>query len=137
MCHPGQRAYLSVRLKSGGEITGYYVGASTDLEPAKREIIVGHPLAYRNTGMTEAEPLDSGWGALVISGSEIEYLVASRVGDAKVSTKPRFHQAIQFWISRHIFSWWPSTATVIVIFTLAIYFGNPLIRLIHRATLFP
>ena len=46
---PGLRTYLSVRLKSGGDVLGYYVGSSTDLEPAKREIMVGAPLEYTAT----------------------------------------------------------------------------------------
>jgi Family of unknown function (DUF6338) len=34
---PGQEVNLSVRLKDGTEIVGYYIGCSTDPEPAKRD----------------------------------------------------------------------------------------------------
>ena len=67
---------------------------------------------------------------MVIAGSEIEYLTVSHVGEQIATVKPRLHQRVQNWFACYIFSWWLSAAAVIFTFLMAVYFGNPVIKLI-------
>jgi hypothetical protein len=57
----GQAAGVSVRLKSGGEIVGYYYGASMELDPTKRELILRAPLSFRPNADSPTLAMNSAW----------------------------------------------------------------------------
>ncbi len=104
---PYEYVKLSVHLKSGRDILGTYVGASTELDPTKRELILGAPLEDRKAGSDETVSMNEGWQRIVVPGSEIEYFAAAYVGVRKPerSTTPDFPHRVLAWMSGHWRSW--------------------------------
>jgi len=105
---PYEYVKVSVHLKSGRDILGVYVGASTELDPAKRELILGAPLEDRMAGSDQAVSLDDSWQRMVIPGSEIEYLVTSYVGTSKpanTTRSPGLPRRVGVWVQEHWRSW--------------------------------
>ncbi|PRX47949.1 hypothetical protein B0I33_105534 [Prauserella shujinwangii] len=80
---PEDVAWLAVHLKSGKEILGYYYGATTELDPDKRELILQKPLRVGYPEKGEPAHMASDWKRVLIHVREIEYLsvayVAARV----------------------------------------------------------
>lgn len=71
----GTQPYYCVRLKSGREVFGYYYGATTDLDPTKREIVLQPPLKIADSEQdTEAKLAPSHWQRMVIFGGEVEHV---------------------------------------------------------------
>jgi hypothetical protein len=80
---PGQEVNLSVRLKSGAELNGYYVGASTELESAKRELILAGPLTLLPKDGEPTLEFNPAWQRLAVNGAEIAYVTAQHIGEGQ------------------------------------------------------
>jgi hypothetical protein len=104
---PFEYVKLSVHLKSGRDILGIYVGASTDLDPTKRELILGAPLEDRKAGSDRAVSMNEAWQRIVVPGSEIEYFAASYVGAREPSglTNTGVPHRARAWAGSHWRSW--------------------------------
>ncbi|MCU1685395.1 MAG: hypothetical protein JWQ81_6134 [Amycolatopsis sp.] len=87
------QSYLCVHLKSGREIFGYYYGATTDLEAAKRELILQPPIQISKDGEKPALA-PSHWQRIVIPGSETEYVSVAYV-DTYVKESPTIARRAQ------------------------------------------
>jgi hypothetical protein len=117
---PGQKVGLSVHLKSGRDVVGYYVGASTEPDPAKRELILGAPFSVRQAEGDRAVPLDPAWQRMVIAGSEIELISVAYVGDpVRVpdvsTTRPARMSA---WWRRNCLTWKTAGPAVLLVLAL-------------------
>lgn len=116
MRKPQQRVDVSVRLKSGRDIVGRYVGASTELDPAKRELLLGVPLEVRDATSGTTITLDRGWEVLVISGAEVESVAAAYIGEGAMLPPPKRRFSTQLeWVKTNYLSWKVATAAVIVL----------------------
>ncbi|MBB4910593.1 DUF6338 family protein [Actinophytocola algeriensis] len=119
---PYEYVKLSVHLKSGRDILGVYVGASTDLDPTKRELILGAPLEDRMAGSDRAVSMNEAWQRIVVPGSEIEYFAASYVGVAKSpgSTTSGVPHRARTWVSSHWRSWKVAAPTALVLLLVCV-----------------
>lgn len=96
---PGHVAWLAVHLKNGNEICGYYYGATTDLEPDKRELILQAPLRVGDPTADKVPPFMAGhWKRMVIFVREIEYVTAAYVDSHVVPPEP-LRAKVLAWIS--------------------------------------
>jgi hypothetical protein len=88
MAGSGSRAYLSVQLKDGMTLTGFSAGYSTDPDPAKRDLLLGAPLAIRSPGRQVATPLEDSWQILLVPGSEVSTIAVTYVGTTTPTPEP-------------------------------------------------
>ncbi|MCP3797951.1 DUF6338 family protein [Allokutzneria sp. A3M-2-11 16] len=121
----GYEVQVSVRLKSGREIVGRYLGASTDLDPTKRELKLQEPLFVRESDKEESVPL-VGWQTMVIMGGEIESLAFcyKRVSGEEEQGKPTRLSRVGLLGSRWLLSWQlAATAAALLLFVIVLI-GN-------------
>jgi uncharacterized protein DUF6338 len=98
---------VSLHLKSGRDILGIYVGASTELDPTKRELILGAPLEERMAGSDKTVVLDEAWQRVIVPGAEIEFLAIAYVGESK-NAQPvaeKFVYRASSWTRIHWRTW--------------------------------
>jgi hypothetical protein len=113
---------VSVHLKSGRDLLGTYVGASTDLEPAKRELIIGAPLAERKAGSEETVALDEAWQRMVISGAEVESVAMCYVGKSSADQSPNnsFTHRAGEWVRTHWQSWKVAAPAIVALLAITV-----------------
>lgn len=95
---PTQEVYLSVRLKSGAEVMGYYHGVTTDYDPSKRELVLQPPLKIRVANANAVVSVADVWRRVLIPGSEIEYISVRyvKVRDLKPPSNKMIARARRF-----------------------------------------
>lgn len=117
----GQTAFMSVRLKGGSEITGYYFGASTDLDPGKREIFLRAPLLFREADDKPALAMDAGWQLMTISGSEIAYIATAYVTEGKESPPIRWQSGAIDWMRKNYLTWQAASIAILAVLAIAVF----------------
>lgn len=118
---PATTTRLSVRLKSGWEVAGYYSGSSTDAEPDKRELILHAPFIGRPPSSTVPQDYDPGWQLMVIHGSEIESITAEYVKAEGIDAR-EVSQAID-WIMSNWLRWKVAAPALASTLVLAVMVG--------------
>ncbi|MGQ0842264.1 DUF6338 family protein [Actinokineospora sp.] len=116
---PGQQAFVSVHLKSGRDVIGYYVGASTELEPAKRELILGAPLSVRAAEQAQTVALGPAWERMAISGAEIESVAFCHVSETAPSD-PTWWAIKWAWVQRNYLRWEIAIAAIVVVLGIVV-----------------
>lgn len=116
---------VSVRLKSGRDVVGLYVGNSTELEPAKRELTLQAPLFVQDCDEEEPKPFGEDWAVISIIGSEIESIAFAYTPLDGIEQKPRngFHWTAARWLRQHWSDWHVALSTVILVVLLALITG--------------
>ena len=117
---PGQMVWASVRLKNGSEITGYYFGASTELDPGKRELFLRAPLSFRADDEKPALALDTAWQLMTIPGSEIAYIAAAYINDGEESPPIRWPRKVVDWMRRSYLTWQAASIALIGVLAVAV-----------------
>jgi hypothetical protein len=118
---PGQTAFMSVRLKDGSEITGYYFGASTELDPSKREIFLRAPLSFRGADDKLALAMDAGWQLMTISGSEIAYIATAYITEGKELLPIRWQSRAIDWTRENYLTWQAALIAVLAVLAIAVF----------------
>jgi hypothetical protein len=120
LAKPNQQVAMSVRLKCGAEVLGNYLGASTEFDPAKRELILRAPLTMRATTDGPMAPLDVAWQCMVIPGSEITSLSTAYVDENHGQPTPsvRWWMKAGQWISGHYLSWYMASVASLLLLGL-------------------
>jgi hypothetical protein len=110
-----QQVYVSVQLKSGRTVNGYYSGASTDLDPTKRELLLRAPLSARGGEGEATTSLDSGWHRMAIAGAEIESVAFSyiEVGELSEAPPPTPEPKAWSWLRSKVLSWQVTLVTAL------------------------
>jgi hypothetical protein len=117
----------SVRLKSGRDVLGVYAGASTELDPSKRELTLQAPLSAREAGEQEAVPLEGNWAFVVFVGAEIESVtfLYTPSGEPSERRVERGHLMVAgSWFLRHFFDWRMAASLALSSTLFAILAGN-------------
>lgn len=120
----------SVRLKSGRDVVGIYAGASTELDPSKRELTLEGPLSARESGQQEAVPLDKHWSFMVLAGAEIESITFAYTptGEDTPSNELRAYagrfRSVGAWLRRYFLDWRLAASSALVVILLAILVGR-------------
>lgn len=117
----GQTAWASVRLKNGSEVTGYYFGASTELDPSKRELFLRAPLSFRADDEKPALALDAAWQLMTIPGSEIAYIAAAYVSDDKEPAPIRWRSKVADWVRRNYLTWQVASIALAGVLAVAVF----------------
>lgn len=120
LVEPGQTAWVSVRLKNGSEVTGYYFGASTELDPGKRELFLRAPLSFRADDEKPALALDAAWQLMTVPGSEIAYIAAAYVSDGKKSLPIRWRSKVADWMRRNYLTWQAASIALMGVLAVAV-----------------
>jgi hypothetical protein len=118
---PGQTAFMSVRLKDGSEIAGYYFGASTELDPSKREILLHAPLSFREADDKPALAMDAGWQLMTISGSEIAYIATAYVTEGKEPLPIRWQSRAIDWMRKNYLTWQAASIAILAVLAIAVF----------------
>jgi uncharacterized protein DUF6338 len=118
---PRQTAFMSVRLKDGSEIEGYYFGASTELDPSKREIFLRAPLSFRGADDKPALAMDAGWQLMTISGSEIAYIATAYVTEGKESPPIRWRSEAIDWMRKNYLTWQAASIAILAVLAVAVF----------------
>jgi hypothetical protein len=124
---PEQEVNLSVRLKDGTEIVGIYLGASTDPEPGKRELILGAPLHVRHAKSDITATLASGWHHMVLSGAEVAYLTAEYVESGVHPSRSclwRISGGVKDWFRAYHLTWWFALSLIAALLAVLIAVGR-------------
>jgi hypothetical protein len=123
---PGWEISLSVRLKSGAEIVGRYLGTSVDLDPTKRELLLRAPFSYRGSDeQPSLAKMDDAWQKMVIAGSEIVYVTAAySSGPAMPAAPVRWRNRPLNWLKRRWLGWQVAAVTSAIVLGLAILLGR-------------
>lgn len=123
----GWKVGMSVRLKTGVEIVGHYSGASTDLDPSKRELILRRPFYFRDSDSPSTVPFDKAWQQMTIMGSEIGYIAVTyideKASEPTASTKS-VGDAIASWVADHYLRWESASIAGVVILALLVGLGR-------------
>lgn len=118
---PGQAAFMTVRLKDGSEIAGYYFGASTELDPSKREIFLRAPLSFRQADDKPVLAMDAGWQLMTISGSEIAYIATAYVAEGKESPPIPWQSRAIDWIRKNYLTWQTASIAILAVLAIAVF----------------
>lgn len=117
----GQTAWASVRLKNGSEVTGYYFGASTELDPSKRELLLRAPLSFRADNEKPALSLDTAWQLMTIPGSEIAHIATAYVSNGKKPLPVRWRNKVCDWTHRNFLTWQAASIALIGALAAAVF----------------
>lgn len=110
-----------MQLKSGHAIIGCYVGASTGIDPTKRELLIGAPLSARDANSEEATPLDTDWQRMAIPGAEIESIAFAYVGEPEEEAPAASKPKVLKWMRANYLRWKvaaPATLALLIAITL-------------------
>jgi hypothetical protein len=118
---PGQTAFMSVHLKDGSEITGYYFGASTELDPSKREIFLRAPLSFRGADDKPVLAMDAAWQLMTISGSEIAYIATVYISEGKESLPIRWQSRAIDWMRENYLTWQAASIAILAVLAIAVF----------------
>lgn len=121
LVEPEQTAWVSVRLKNGSELTGYYFGASTELDPSKRELFLRAPLSFRADDEKPALALGAAWQLMTIPGSEIAYIAAAYVSGGNEPPPIRWRSRLAAWIRRSYLTWQAASIAAIGVLAVAAF----------------
>jgi hypothetical protein len=97
---PGRTVNLSVRLKTGTEVVGSYMGASTETDPSKRELVLHEPLYFRHANDAKSSKVED-WHFIIFAGSEIKYLSVQHVGEIKQPKAASWNYSVTAWLSKN------------------------------------
>lgn len=114
-----QLVKVNARLKSGRDLLGYYVGASTDLDPAKRELIIGAPISSRTSEDGKTVPMGHKWQRLAVPGAEIEFVAFAYEGETRPEPASyTLRDRLRSWAQGNYLGWRPATfvlATLLIV----------------------
>lgn len=116
---------VSVRLKSGRDVVGRWLGSSTEFDPSKRELTLQTPLATRESGEEEETSFDEGWAVMTIVGSEIESIAFaySPMESAEKHERNGIRWSIADWLHRRWADWRVAASAAVVVVILAMLLG--------------
>jgi hypothetical protein len=125
-----QLVTASVRLKSGRDVVGTFAGASTELDPSKRELTLQSPLKAREPGEKDAVLLDGDWAFMVVVGAEIESVTFAYTPSGEDS--PADDRSVRsgrirsagLWLLEHVFDWRLAASAALFVMLLAVVVGN-------------
>jgi Family of unknown function (DUF6338) len=123
---PGCKAGMSVRLNNGMEILGMYSGASTDLDPSKRELLLHAPLSFRSADGTRTTALDAAWQRMTIAGSDIAYIAVAYIEQNSGEATHHITRAARVtnWMVSRSLQWSSAVAAVVTILVLLVILGR-------------
>jgi hypothetical protein len=123
---PDCKIQMSVRLNNGMEILGMYSGASTDLDPNTRELLLHAPLYFSSAGSTQTAPLEAWWQRMTIAGSDISYIAVSYIQQNSGEAARRLPRATRAtnWVVNRSLRWPTAVAAVALILLLLMVLGR-------------
>lgn len=102
---PGINVNVKVKLKSGVEIYGRYMSATTEPDLAKRELVLKAPLSLRQPGGAIGLTWLSEWQALVVPGTEVSYLAFQHFGTEEPAKPASRLTLASRWIVANFLTW--------------------------------
>lgn len=111
---PGHKPWLAVHLKNGDEILGYYYGATTELDPDKRELVLQSPLKVGDPKVGGPPLMAPHWERVLILGREIEYMSVAYV-DSNVVTSDKWYVKAAAWVRENALRAWVCLPAIILL----------------------